>query len=250
MGTGAIDDLNGLADICARRPNDLWFHVDGAIGAVACCSTRLQPLFVGLERADSLAFDLHKWLFVPYECGCLLVRDGRLHRSTFASPPASYLSLMDGGIAPSHGETFFSDYGFELSRSMKSLKVWMTFKTYGLEKFARILEQNVDQAQYFASLVRQHQNELELLATGPLSIVCFRYLSPDRLKLNELNKRILVQIQERGVAIVSPMFLDGKVFALRMCITNHRTTRADLDAFLQQLIEIGRELSGLSEEKQ
>lgn len=219
--------------------------MDGAIGAVACCSTRLQPLFAGLERADSLAFDLHKWLFVPYECGCLLVRDGQLHRSSFASPPASYMTLLDGGIAPSEGETFFSDYGFELSRSMKSLKVWMTFKTYGLERFAGILEQNVDLAQYFAALLREHENELELLATGPLSIVCFRYLSVERVNLNELNKRILVEIQERGVAIVSPMLLDGKTFALRMCITNHRTRRHDLDAFLQQLIDIGRATADL-----
>ncbi|CAF1091485.1 unnamed protein product [Rotaria sordida] len=176
VGTGAIDDLQGLADLCARRPNDLWFHVDGAIGAVACCSPRLRPLFTGLERADSIAFDLHKWLFIPYECGCILVRDGQLHRSTFAQPTVSYLTLMDGGITPSEGEYFFSDYGLELSRNTKAIKVWMTLKTYGIERFGRIMEQNVDQALYFAHLIEQHSNEVELLAKVTLNIVCFRYI--------------------------------------------------------------------------
>ncbi|CAF1393618.1 unnamed protein product [Adineta steineri] len=164
VGTGAIDHLQGLADLCARRPNDLWFHVDGAIGAVACCSKRLRPLFVGLERADSIAFDLHKWLSVPYECGCILVRDGQLHQSTFAQPAVSYLTLMDSGYTPSKGEYFFSDYGLELSRNTKAIKVWMTLKTYGFERFGRIMEQNVDQALYFARLIEQHSDQFELLA--------------------------------------------------------------------------------------
>lgn len=246
VGTGAIDDLNGLADLCACRSSELWFHVDGAIGAVARCSTRLRPLFAGLERADSVGFDLHKWLFVPYECGCILIRDGQLHRSTFAPPAPAYMTPVKGGIAPGEGETFFSDYGMELSRSMKSLKVWMMFKAHGLEKLARILEQNVDQAQYFASLVVQHPDELELLAKVQLNIVCFRYLTSGHADLNELNKRILIQIQERGVAIVSTLVIDGSVFAMRMCISNHRTRRADLDTFLQQLLSIGRELSTAS----
>ncbi|CAF3670016.1 unnamed protein product [Rotaria socialis] len=247
VGTGAIDDLNGLADLCARHPNDLWFHIDGAIGAVACCSALLRPLFIGLERADSIAFDLHKWLFVPYECGCILIRDGDLHRAALGQS-ASYLSLMDGGVTPSTGAMFFSDYGLELARSMKSLKVWMTFKTYGLETFSRIIEQNIDQAKYFVSLVQQHSDELELLSTGPLNIVCFRYIVPHlnnvdaETTMNNFNKQLLVTIQERGIAVVSTFVIDNNVFALRMCITNHRTKRSDLDLFLEQLLAVAHEL--------
>lgn len=247
VGTGAIDDLSSLADICARRPNELWFHIDGAIGAVGRCSKRLRPLLNGFERADSIAFDLHKWLFVPYECGCILIRDGQLHKTTFSQPPASYLTLMDGGITPKEGEIFYSDYSLELSRGMKSLKVWMTLKTYGIEKFGLIMEQNVDQKNYFIQLIEQHSNEFQVLATGPLNIVCFRYIisrtnSTDLDLLNKINKQLLINIQERGIAVVSPIVIDNDKFALRMCITNHRTKMSDMDQFMEQLIHLTNEL--------
>ncbi|CAF2532712.1 unnamed protein product [Rotaria sp. Silwood2] len=252
VSTGAIDDLKSLAIICACRPSDLWFHIDGAIGAVARCSKRLRPLFDGFEHADSIAFDLHKWLFVPYECGCILIRHGQLHKSTFSQPAASYLTLMDGGITPSEGEVFFSDYGLELSRNMKSLKVWMTLKTYGIEKFGQIMEQNVDQAKYFVGLIEQNSNQFEVLATGPLNIVCFRCIVSrsnviDVEILNKLNRQMLVSIQERGIAVVSPIVIDNHKFALRMCITNHRTKMSDMDKFMEQLIQLADELLNLSE---
>ena len=247
VGTGCIDDLQGIANICAQRPNELWFHIDGAIGAVARCSKRLRPLFNGFEHADSIAFDLHKWLFVPYECGCILIRDGELHKETFRQPPASYLSLLDGGITPTTGEHFFSDYGLELSRNMKSLKVWMTLKTYGIETLGQIMEQNVDQVKYFIKLIEQHSNQFEVLATGPLNIVCFRYIVLhtsviDVEILNKLNKKILVTLQERGIAVVSPFIIDNDKFALRMCITNHRTKMSDMDDFMDKLIQLTGEL--------
>lgn len=247
VGTGAIDDLDSLAEICARRSDDLWFHVDGAIGAVARCSERLRPLFKGLERADSIAFDLHKWLFVPYECGCVLIRDGALHKSTFSQPPASYLTLMDGGITPSEGEVFFSDYGLELSRGMKGLKVWMTLKSYGIEKFGQIMEQNVDQVKYFIQLLERNSDRFEMSATGPLNIVCFRYLidrsrTIDLQILNKLNKQILVTIQERGFAVVSPIVIGNDKFAMRMCVTNHRTRKSDMGEFMERMIQLTDEL--------
>ena len=247
VGTGAVDDLQSLADLCARRSDDLWFHVDGAIGAVARCSPRLRPLFAGIERADSIAFDLHKWLCIPYECGCILIRDGQLHKSTFSQPPASYLTLMDGGITPSKGETFYSDYGLELSRGSKALKVWMALKTYGIETLGQVMEKNVDQANYFARLVEEHPEELELLATGSLNIVCFRHIvsrgNPvDLDELNRFNKHLLVTIQERGIAIVSPLVVNTNTFALRMCITNQRTRTSDMDQFMKQMLELADEL--------
>ncbi len=247
-GTGAIDDLQGLADLCALNPNDLWFHVDGAIGAVARCSTRLRPLFAGLERADSVAFDLHKWLFVPYECGCILVRDGEMHRSTFAQPPASYMGRTEENIA-SHEEILFSDYTLELSRGMKSLKVWMTLKAYGIEKLGQIMEQNVDQIQYFIELIQQHPTELEVLATGSINILCFRYrldgIATDTL--NKLNGQLLLYIAGSGVGFVSPYTINSDIFAMRMCIMNHRTKSSDLDFFLEKLLEIARGLRQMPE---
>lgn len=246
VGTGAIDDLDRLAELCARRPDELWFHVDGAIGAVACCSPRLRPLFKGIERADSIAFDLHKWLSVPYDCGCILIRDGQLHRTVFSQPAASYLTLMNGGITPSEGEVFFSDYGLELSRGMKALKVWMTLKSYGIERFGRIMEQSVAQVQYFGHLIEQHAEQFEVVGSGPLNIICFRCIvsrsDPVELEtLNRLNKQLLVAIQERGIAVVSPLVINNDTFALRMCIVNHRTQMSDMDHFMQQLLRLMEE---------
>ena len=154
---------------------------------------------------------------------------------------------MDGGITPSHGEVFFSDYGLELSRNTKALKVWMTLKTYGIEKFGQIMEQNVEQVKYFTQLLRQHANQFQVLATGPLNIVCFRCVVSRSNEigldtLNELNKQLLVTLQERGIAVVSPIVVDGDKFAMRMCITNHRTKMSDMDMFMAQLIELTDEL--------
>jgi glutamate/tyrosine decarboxylase-like PLP-dependent enzyme len=159
---------------------------------------------------------------------------------------------MDGGITPSEGEVFYSDYGLELSRGMKSLKVWMTLKTYGIEKFGQIMEQNVDQVKYFIKLIEQHSNQFEVLTTGPLNIVCFRYIVSslshiDLDILNKLNKQILVNVQERGIAVVSPIVVDNDKFALRMCITNHRTKVSDMDRFMEKLVQLTDELLNLSE---
>ncbi|CAF1632333.1 unnamed protein product [Didymodactylos carnosus] len=145
-------------------------------------------------------------------------------------------------------EHFFSDYGLQLSRNTKAVKVWMTLKTYGIERFGRIMEQNVDQALYFAHLIEQHSNQFELLAKVTLNIVCFRYIVcqsntiDQHDMLNKFNKRLLIMIQERGIAIVSPFVIGTNTFALRMCITNHRTRLTDMDKFIEQVIQLAREL--------
>lgn len=155
---------------------------------------------------------------------------------------------MDGGITPSEGEHFFSDYGLELSRNTKAIKVWMTLKTYGIERFGRIMEQNVDQALYFAHLIEQNSNQFELLAEVTLNIVCFRYIvcQSNTINhhdmLNKFNKHLLIMIQERGIAVVTPFVIGTNTFALRMCITNHRTRLLDMDKFFEQMIQLAREL--------
>ena len=236
VNTAAFDDLNKLADIC--RDENLWFHVDGAFGALAALSTELRPLVKGMERADSLAFDLHKWMYMPYEAGCILVRHAEEHHRTF-SVSGAYLAHAKRGL--SGGATWFSEYGLQLSRSFRALKIWMLMKEHGLEKYGRIIQQNVEQARYLADLI-EAQPELELLAPVPLNIVCFRYVDKrlSEVQLNELNEELLAELQEGGIAVPSNTTLDGK-YALRVAITNHRSRREDFDLLIHKLLEFARQ---------
>ena len=237
VNTGATDDLRALAAL--RRDEKLWFHVDGAFGALAALVPELRPLVAGLDQADSVAFDLHKWLYMPYEVGCTLVRDQQAHRATFNVTPA-YLASFDRGIAA--GGFPFAERGVQLSRGFRALKVWMSFKTHGLDAFAQLIHQNVRQAHYLAGLVTKHPR-LELLAPAPLNVVCFRYVVPgaDDATLNEMNREILLRIQESGVAIPSQTVLNGK-FAIRVAITNHRSRRDDFDLLVRSVVETGAAL--------
>ena len=220
VNTGAIDPMDALAELCARER--LWLHVDGAFGALAVLDPRHRSQLAGMQRADSLAFDLHKWMYLPFDVACTLVRSGEDHKAAFAME-AHYLSELPGGIAT--GQPLFADYGPQLSRSFRALKVWLNLKTYGLDKFARLIAQNIRQAQYLAARVAATP-QLELLAPVPLNIVNFRYVAPglDAAALDMLNARILVALQERGLAVPSSTLLQGR-FALRVCITNHRSRR-------------------------
>ena len=237
VNTGATDDLRALAAVC--RAENLWFHVDGAFGALAALVPELRPLVAGLEQADSLAFDLHKWLYMPYEVGCTLVRDQTAHRATFNVTPA-YLASFDRGIAA--GGFPFAERGVQLSRGFRALKVWMSFKTHGLDAFRQLIHQNVRQAHYLAGLVTKHPR-LELLAPAPLNVVCFRFVVPgaDDAALNTMNKEILLRIQESGLAIPSQTMLNGK-FAIRVAITNHRSRRDDFDQLVRAVVETGSAL--------
>lgn len=240
VNTGAIDDLTALADLCRRE--GLWFHVDGAFGALAAISERLKPLVLGMERADSIAFDLHKWLYMPYDVGCVLVRDREAHRRPFATH-ASYLAREARGAAPNDHDP--GSLGPELSREFRGLKVWMLLKEHGLAKYARLIEQNVNQANYLAALTLGHA-ELELMAPVPLNIVCLRFIGSGSAlteeRLNAVNREVLIRIQERGIAVPSATTLNGR-FAIRVSITNHRSRREDFDALVSAVAQIGREVA-------
>jgi glutamate/tyrosine decarboxylase-like PLP-dependent enzyme len=239
VNTGAIDDLEGLADFCEAEK--LWFHVDGAIGAVAVLSPPLKPLFKAMERADSIAFDFHKWLYVPYEAGCLLVRREADHSGAFATR-ATYLASHERGAAG--GTIWFSDYGVELSRGFRALKIWMSLREHGLEKYGRLIEQNVEQCRYLARLVDEAP-ELERLAPVSLNIVCFRYRVPgkDDAALNALNEELLMRLHESGVAVPTYTVLDGR-YVLRVAHTNHRSRNEDFDLLVAEVKRIGAELAG------
>lgn len=238
VNTGAFDDLDTLAAICQRE--QLWFHVDGAFGALAALPDSLRHLVRGMSKADSLAFDLHKWMYMPIEVGCVLVRRESDHTAAFAINP-DYLAHMPRGAAGG-SIAWFNDLGMQLSRGFRALKVWMSLKAHGLDKFARLVEQNVAQAQHLAGLV-ENTPELELVAPVPLNIVCFRVKAAglDDTALNDLNKEILMRLHESGVAVPSYTTIAGK-FALRAAITNHRSTRADFDLMVEKVLSIAAQV--------
>src|SRR5688572_1667820 len=238
INTGSIDDLNALADLCQRE--DIWFHVDGAIGAVAILAENVKPQLAGIERADSVALDLHKWMHVPFEAGCILVRHNEAHRRTFSLTP-DYLAHESRGLAAGH--LWFSDYGLQLSRQFRALKVWMSVKEHGLDRFGRMIARNVEQAQYFGELV-EREPSLELMAPIGMDIVCFRF-NPgglDDTALNTLNKEILMRLHEQGIAVPSYTTLNDQ-YCLRIAIANHRSKQEDFDVLAREVVRIGLELA-------
>ena len=239
VNTGAIDDLPRLAEICRRH--GLWFHVDGAFGALLRLSKQHAELVRGIEQADSLAFDLHKWIYLPFEIGCVLVRDPQLHTAAFATQ-ASYLEEMPGGIMA--GGLPFADRGIELTRSFRALKLWMSLETYGVRTYGDLIARNVQQAAHLETLIQQSPN-LELLAPRASNIVCFRYCRPglSEEETNTMNRGLLIELQESGGYIVSSTTLAGR-YALRVAITNHRSRIDDFTALAEDCVRLGDRLSG------
>ena len=237
INTGAFDDLNSLADICSRE--GMWFHVDGAFGAWAALSPKLRHLVTGMGRAHSLACDMHKWMYMPYEIACVLVRSADDHRRSFSLMP-DYLEHHTRGLAG--GRVWFTDYGIQLSRSFRALKAWMSLQEHGVEKYGRLIQQNVDQARYLADLV-ESSPDLELLAPVPLNTVCFRFRAKqlDEVSLNRLNEELMIRLQEQGKVLVTYTTLNG-MYALRAGITNHRSLREDFDLLIQEVTRVGHEL--------
>lgn len=229
VDVGAIDDLTALADMAERE--GIWFHVDGAYGALAMLSHELAPRLRGIERADSIAFDFHKWGQVPYDAGFILVRDGALHHDTFAAP-AAYLKRETRGMAA--GSPWPCDFGPDLSRGFRALKAWFTIKVYGSEKIGETIAHTCALAQYMQQRIEKLP-QLELLAPVSLNIVCFRYRCTDA---DRVNADIVVALQESGIAAPSSTTING-CFAIRAAIVNHRTARENIDALLDKAIALG-----------
>jgi aromatic-L-amino-acid decarboxylase len=242
VNTGATDDLTALAQFC--RSENLWFHVDGAFGALAALSKKWRSTVAGLAAADSIAFDLHKWMYMPFEAGCILVRDAEVHRQTFSATP-QYLKSQGRGLARRTPE--FVALGIDMARSFKALKIWMCLKTYGLETYGRLIEQNIDQAHYIAQRI-ERDSRLELLAPVALNVVCFRFrdCAGDDGFLDEWNEEIVIRLQESGVAVPSLTRIDNRS-AIRVAITNHRSRREDFDLLLEHVLGIGASLASRRE---
>ena len=238
VNTGAIDPLDQIAVVA--RDNNIWFHVDGAYGAPGAMDQTKKHLFAGLERADSVSLDPHKWLYVPVDAGCLLFRDTAA--AAIFTEDAAYIQTH--GLADDAAFAYW-DYGVELSRRFRALKVWLTLGYYGARKIAEAVSKDIALAAYFGELV-SNADDFELLAPVELSICCFRYV-PSHLKgnddeLNRLNEQIMAAVQKGGRAYLSNATVNGK-FALRACITNFRTTKADIDQTVEVVRDAATKLS-------
>jgi len=236
VSTGSIDPLGELADIA--KATGAWFHIDGAYGALAAIAR--PELFVGMDRADSVSLDPHKWLYQPLDCGCLLFRDSSQARRAFSHTGDYAKSLQDNPL-----EDFaFFDESIELSRRFRALKLWLSLRYHGLDAFRQQIENDLQCAQRLALLIDADQ-EMERMAPVPLSAVCFRYVPRSGglhdPQLDELNLRILLSVQRRGRVYISNATIYGK-FALRACIVNHRTTAADVEAVIDEVLRSGREV--------
>lgn len=241
VATGAIDRFDLLADLCAQE--DLWLHVDGAYGAVGILDPDRRDRYAGMERADSLAIDPHKWLSIPVECGCAIVRDGALLRDTFSLVP-SYVRTEEGrGIG---GLPWYSEYGFQQSRGFRALKLWMTMQHVGRDGYARLIARHNALARTLAAMV-DAAPDLERLAPVELSIVCFRYrpdgMPSDDPSLDTLNKAIMEAVQTEGVAFVTQAGIGGR-FGLRANIIHYGTNEDDLRILVEAVRTTGARIDG------
>ncbi|MGM0561805.1 MAG: pyridoxal phosphate-dependent decarboxylase family protein [Pseudomonadota bacterium] len=238
VNTGAIDDLQAIADFCVDE--GLWLHVDGCIGALLAIAPEGQALIQGMKRADSIALDPHKWLHAPFEVGCALVRDADAHYGSFTLTP-EYLENAPRGIASG---AWLHDFGLQTSRGFRALKVWMALEEQGVAKFGRLIDQDLAHARYLSERI-EATPDLSMCFPTAINIVCFRY-DPGGLpepSLKRLNTEIMVRMQEAGIAAVSDTTVQGR-HCLRAAITNHRTTRADLDILIDEVLRQGETLMG------
>jgi glutamate/tyrosine decarboxylase-like PLP-dependent enzyme len=238
VNTGAIDPIGDIADICSRY--GVWLHVDGAYGAPAVLSAAYENVLSDISRADSVAIDPHKWLYVPVEAGLILVRDREMMRATFSLVPA-YLRTDDNveGVA---GPPWFSEYGFQQTRSFRALKVWMAMQYHGLAGYRAAIDNDLELAADLANSLRR-ATDFELLEPQTLSIVCFRYRPPKRFAdaafVDALNKAALQRLQLSGTLFVSSTTIDDR-FWLRACIVNPRATRGDVQSIVDTVRECAR----------
>jgi len=236
--TGAMDPLSAVATICRER--DLWLHVDAAIGIGLRLHPALRDRLAGIEQADSVAFDCHKWLHVPYDVGCVMIRDAESHQAAFREG-ASYLQRAPRGTGS--GAPWFCDAGPELSRGFRALKVWMVLKTHGLRALGEQVFKNCAQAEHLAKRI-EACDETVLMAPTDLAIVCFRCVGAQSDAADDrLNDEIVMRVQESGLAVPSSGRIDGRA-VIRVNITNHRTTIADIDQLLAAVLDTRAELLG------
>ncbi len=240
VNSGAVDDLEAIAEFCARE--SLWFHVDGAYGALAALAPTGRALLRGLERADSVALDPHKWLFLPYEAGACLVRDPALLKSAFGGH-AAYMREDKAALAQEGERVDLFEYGPQLSRGFRALKIWMSLKVHGVDAYSQAIEHHLHLARTLDRLVEEHPR-FELMSQAQLSISCFRWIPPGPAVspevLDEVQESLAVRLERSGEGFLSGTRLSGRA-VLRTCILSFRTQESDLSGLLDSLDRLGME---------
>lgn len=234
--TGAVDNLDAVAEICKQY--DLWYHIDAAYGGPAANVKEASPMFSGIEKADSLVVNPHKWMYVPFEAGGVLVKNPNHLRKTFSTIP-DYLKSDQKNNA----RTDLMEYNLPLTKEFKALKVWMTIKAYGAAKLRNEIAADINKGNYLAELVESTAN-LELMAPVPLSIVCFRYNpgGKNTESLNKLNDHIIQDIENDGRVFLTGTKIEGQT-ALRACFINHRSRKQDIELLVEVVQALGQKRS-------
>ncbi len=235
VNTGAIDDLNALADIAEKY--DCWFHVDGAYGGLAACLDSIKFEYDGIERADSVAMDFHKWLYQPFEVGCVLVKNWDTLRSAYFKK-ADYLDTS----LEHEGRLDFNEHTFQLSRNAKSLKIWMSVKTYGMRRIRTMIQKDIDLTHYLSDQI-EASNDFELMSRSHLAVSCFRFVGglKNEEKITELNQTLISALEKDGRVFITGTKLNGK-FVIRACIINHRKQKEDIDYLLEVIRDVAKSL--------
>ncbi|QGU96211.1 aminotransferase class I/II-fold pyridoxal phosphate-dependent enzyme [Clostridium bovifaecis] len=230
---GAVDNIDAIADFC--NSNNIWLHVDAAYAGGAILTERGKALMKGIHKADSISTDPHKWFFIPAEAGCVLVKDRKHLYNTFRITDIEFKE--DAPIE-------YSNYGIQFTRMSRAFKIWFAFRTYGLDKIRKIIDQNLDLTLEFLRKIEENDS-WEVLAPVQTSAICFRYVPSKNLKdadLDKLQMKILRELESTGKAFLAPAIIDGKV-TLRACFSNHRTTYEDLNLLFTLLSDIANNLT-------
>lgn len=236
VNTGAIDNLEALADLAEKY--SMWYHVDGAYGALAGILDSLKSDYIGMERADSIAIDFHKWLYVPFEAGCTLVRSwDKLKRSYYKK--AAYL---DTELANKGNRLEFNEHYFQLSRNSKAFKVWMTIKAYGMNRIKAMIQKDIDLTNYLNRLVSASE-DFELVADSKLAVSCFRYKGTmtNPSEITEFNRKLMPELEKDGRVFIMGTTLKGE-YTIRACFINHRKTKETTAYLLTVIREVAKKL--------
>lgn len=232
VNTGAIDPLDKIADLCEQE--NLWLHVDGAFGGIAILAPEVEPLYAGIERADSLGIDPHKWMYVPVECGCAIVRDKESMRNAFSLVPEY---LRDDRLLP-----WFAEFGPQQTRGFRALKLWLAMKQIGVEGYSHLISRDIGLVKQLREKLEAHA-DFRIASAGPLSVTCFVYAPTDvpSDQVEALNRALLERVQQEGVVYLTSTVLHGD-YVLRANIVNFRTTEDDLDVLIDCLVRAGQQV--------
>lgn len=239
VNTGAIDNLTALANLA--NIYNCWFHVDGAYGGLAACLNSIKQEYAGIERADSVAMDFHKWLYQPFEVGCILVKNWDTLRSAYFKK-ADYLDAS----LEHEGRLDFNEHTFQLSRNAKSLKIWMSLKMYGMRQIRKMIQKDIDLTHYLSDQI-ETSDDFELKSRSHLAVCCFRYIGKrtGEEEITRLNQQLILALEKDGRVFITGTKLDGNL-VIRACIINHRKQKEDIDYLLTVIREVAKTIHGTS----